>query len=191
MHFRKTKPGLTMMTPYQFLSAKGTILLQFTRSRQCNDKWCNACRGVINSFLQLMSLTCWGASLARKWSWCFNSIVVIHGVCGRVASARVSCSRASSGLARHKYWPNMAYMPHPAGSKDCACSLHSWMEQTRSLAPFLSFLQRSVSETCCYWRLFWMRTMRIQSIDSSNQNKPYTCGHGSMLAGYSSILCIC
>ena len=55
-----------------------------------------------------MSLSCWGASLARKWSWCFNGIVVVHGVCGRVASARISCFRASSGLARHRYWPNQS-----------------------------------------------------------------------------------
>ena len=108
--------------------------------------WCNP-KGVINSFLQLISLSCWGASLARKWSWCFNGIVVVHGVCGRVARARISCFRASSGVSRHRYWPNMAYMSHPAGSKDCACFLHSWMEQTRSLTPVLSFLLKSASET--------------------------------------------
>ena len=80
--------------------------------------WCNSHKGRINSFIQLMSLSRWGASLARNWRGCFNGIVVIHGVCGRVASARISCFRASCGLAKHRYWLNMAYMLHPCGSKD-------------------------------------------------------------------------
>ena len=122
-----------------------------------------------------MPLSCWGASLARKWSRCFHGIVVVHGVCGRVARARISCFRASSGVSRHRYWPNMAYMSHPAGSKDCACFLHSWMEQTRSLTPVLSFLLKSASETCFFWMPLWMRTyelhMRIKTVDSSNHTR--------------------
>ena len=107
MHCRKRIPSLTMMTRFTISLCQRNHTI--TRSPQCDDVWCNP-KGVINSFLQLISLSCWGASLARKWSWCFNGIVVVHGVCGRVASARISCFRASSGLARHKYWPNM---PHP------------------------------------------------------------------------------
>ena len=89
---------------------------------------CNPHRGDINGFLQLQvsstqnltkkkSLSCQNASLARKWSWCFNGIVVIHGVCGRVASARISCFRASSGLAKHRYWPNRGLHASPRWSQ--------------------------------------------------------------------------
>ena len=115
-----------------------------------------------------MPLSCWGASLARKWSWCFHGIVVVHGVCGRVARARISCFRASCGVSRHRYWPNMAYMPHPAGFKDCACFLHSWMEQTRSLTPVLSFYWSLPVSHVFFGCPFEWEHMRIKSVDSRN-----------------------
>ena len=106
-----------MMTRLKFFRGLHTWkIFNEKHSRQRDGVWCNPRKGRINSFIQLMSLSRWGASLARNWRGCFNGIVVIHGVCGRVASARISCFRASCGLAKHRYWLN--YMLHPFGSKD-------------------------------------------------------------------------
>ena len=88
------------------------------QSPQRRHQWLPSATSVINSKSdKKKSLSCQNASLARKWSWCFNGIVVIHGVCGRVASARISCFRASSGLAKHRYWPNRGLHASPRWSQ--------------------------------------------------------------------------